>query len=177
MPYPRYDLDPLVHIPSRIFPRLWLSSRSTAVDATQLAALNVTHIVSVIERQPKIPRMHNNPTTVHYALQDSEDADILRHLGSATAFIRAALSDPSNVVLVHCERGISRSPTIVCAYLIATLGYAPQTALEYVVARRQIVSPIRAFLRQLASYAARLCPGRQAQQQVPKALPLPSAPS
>lgn len=52
--------------------------------------------------------------------------------------------------------GISRSPTVVCAYLVAHRGMSPHQALEYVVSRRAIVHPNAGFLRQLNIFANRL---------------------
>ena len=48
--------------------------------------------------------------------------------------------------------GISRSATIVCAYLIATMRMTPHEALAAVREKRGIVSPNMGFLRQLEEY-------------------------
>ena len=48
--------------------------------------------------------------------------------------------------------GISRSATIVCAYLIATMRMTPNEALAAVKEKRGIVSPNMGFLRQLEEY-------------------------
>lgn len=50
--------------------------------------------------------------------------------------------------------GISRSATVICAYLIATTRMTPREALAAVRAKRSIVSPNMGFLRQLEDYAA-----------------------
>lgn len=48
--------------------------------------------------------------------------------------------------------GISRSATVICAYLIATTRITPHEALVAVRAKRGIVSPNTGFLRQLEEY-------------------------
>jgi atypical dual specificity phosphatase len=48
--------------------------------------------------------------------------------------------------------GISRSATVICAYLIATTRMTPREALAAVRAKRSIVSPNMGFLRQLEEY-------------------------
>jgi atypical dual specificity phosphatase len=48
--------------------------------------------------------------------------------------------------------GISRSATIVCAYLIATTRMTPNEALAAVREKRGIVSPNMGFMRQLEEY-------------------------
>ena len=57
---------------------------------------------------------------------------------------------------VHCLMGISRSATVVCAYLVATTGMTPDEALAAVRAKRGIVSPNVGFLLQLEEYATQV---------------------
>lgn len=52
--------------------------------------------------------------------------------------------------------GISRSATVVCAYLIATHALAPAHALEFLISKREIVCPNLGFRRQLDIFAAHL---------------------
>lgn len=87
--------------PSLIVPRLYLSNVFTARSAQKLAALGVTHVVSVIEDPPDLPE--SLPLKkLHIPLADTSDADILQHLDTTTAFIRGALMEnDKNVVLVR----------------------------------------------------------------------------
>ena len=52
--------------------------------------------------------------------------------------------------------GVSRSATVVCAYLIATMKMTPDEALAAVREKRDIVCPNVGFLRQLEEYSIRL---------------------
>ncbi|KLO18102.1 hypothetical protein SCHPADRAFT_867237 [Schizopora paradoxa] len=70
----------------------------------------------------------------------------------------ACLADTQNQrrnhkVLVHCVMGISRSATVVCAYLMATRRFSPAQALAFVRRRRPQVHPNYGFYRQLAVFA------------------------
>ena len=56
-------------------------------------------------------------------------------------------------IQVHCFMGISRSATVVCAYLIATMEMTPDEALAAAKEKREIVSPNIGFLCQLDDYA------------------------
>ena len=49
--------------------------------------------------------------------------------------------------------GISRSATVVCAYLIATNNWGAKKAIDYVRLRRPITDPNDGFRLQLAVYA------------------------
>ncbi|KAI0629367.1 protein-tyrosine phosphatase-like protein [Trametes polyzona] len=147
--------------PSEITSRLFLSGLYTAVDEAQLIAIGVTHIVSVIEHRPKYPKTLTKLKTLHIPVEDSEYADILQHLDVTSAFIKSALEDRRNIVLVHCAMGISRSATVVSAFLMAHKSMTAQQALDYVTSRRPIVHPNPGFRRQLDIYASRLRGGHK----------------
>ncbi|KAN0129837.1 Protein-tyrosine phosphatase-like protein [Lactarius tabidus] len=142
-------------VASQIAPRLYLTCLSTARNANQLASLGITHVVSVLEDAPSFPS--SIPLRkLHISIPDYEDEDILKHLPATTAFIRGALAESrSNRVLVHCVMGISRSTTVVIAYLIATSQMTPLEALAAVRAKRAIVRPNRGFMAQLHEYHSR----------------------
>jgi protein-tyrosine phosphatase len=56
---------------------------------------------------------------------------------------------------VHCFQGISRSATVVCAYLIATKRMLGVESIEFVQAKRGIVCPNNGFRQQLVTYSHR----------------------
>jgi atypical dual specificity phosphatase len=53
---------------------------------------------------------------------------------------------------VHCLQGISRSATLVCAYLVATTPMRATEAISHVQAKRGIVAPNLGFRRQLVEW-------------------------
>lgn len=55
-------------------------------------------------------------------------------------------------VLVHCEAGISRSPTICMAYIMRTQRLRLDAAFDVVRQRRHVVSPNFSFLGQLQQF-------------------------
>ncbi|KAH9943798.1 protein-tyrosine phosphatase-like protein [Amylocystis lapponica] len=142
------SLDPIERIisgrkPSQIIPRLYLSNLFTAQNAEKLAALGVTHVVSVIEEPPNLPESLSLQK-LHISIADTSNADILQALAA----------DEKNVVLVHCMMGISRSATVVCAYLVATTAMSASDAIAYTIFKRSVVCPNLGFRRQLETYAA-----------------------
>jgi len=138
---------------SRITSRLYLSDYWTARDEEKLKTLGITHVISVIEREPALPAIIPLQNRLHLRLIDQPTVNILEHLDTTTAFIVSALEEnESNKVLVHCLQGISRSATVVCAYLVATTHLNHEKAIAHVQSRRGIVSPNSGFREQLAKY-------------------------
>jgi len=58
-------------------------------------------------------------------------------------------SDHQGCVLVHCMAGISRSSTIVIAYLIVRRGWSFEKAYEHVRTARPTIRPNDGFMQQL----------------------------
>jgi len=117
-----------------------------------LASFAITHVLSVMPGFVALP----SELPLHHAQVPIEDlpfAELVAHLPATTAFIANALHHPSCRVLVHCGEGISRSPTVVCAYLIAQHGLTPSQAVQFVKTRRRVADPNPGFVAQLYEYA------------------------
>ncbi|KAG6856260.1 hypothetical protein H0H87_006016 [Tephrocybe sp. NHM501043] len=139
---------------SLIVSRLYLSDAYTVKNESELVRLGITHVVSILEYTPNIPDLIPQEHKLQITLADRPEADILTHLPSTTDFITSALAEhKENKVLVHCFQGISRSATVVAAYLIASSSMSAMEAIEQVQARRGIVCPNPGFQKQLETYA------------------------
>ncbi|KAK0202787.1 protein-tyrosine phosphatase-like protein [Desarmillaria ectypa] len=139
---------------SLITSNIFLSDYSTACDEKELIKLGITHVVSVLEHNPLIPRCIPEKNKLRIQIMDRPDVDILPHLERTTEFLSLALEEPTNKVLVHCFQGVSRSATVVCAYLTST-GMSAKEAVKFVKSKRGIVQPNAGFARQLEIYAKR----------------------
>jgi protein-tyrosine phosphatase len=78
-------------------------------------------------------------------IQDSLDANILPHIDSSIRFLKKCDGN----VLVHCSAGISRSVSIVVAYLMKENNMSYISAIDYVKKRRSIANPNYSFVQQL----------------------------
>ncbi|MEQ2238303.1 Dual specificity protein phosphatase 26 [Ilyodon furcidens] len=76
---------------------------------------------------------------------DSTHFDLDVYFQSAADFIHKALKSPGGKVLVHCIMGMSRSSTLVLAYLMIYHHLPLKHALQKVIQKRAIY-PNRNFL-------------------------------
>jgi protein-tyrosine phosphatase len=81
-------------------------------------------------------------------LADLRTSDISRYFDKTYDFIENA----NTPVLVHCYAGISRSATIVLAYLMRKNQWTLEQAFRYVRERRPIIYPNIGFLNALKMY-------------------------
>lgn len=113
--YPGMDL-----YMDEILPGLWLGCQDAADDHESLRRHNITHIVSVREPEMKFTLLQRElPNFVYHRIWalDAANQELSHEFPSAIQFINDAW-EAKQGVLIHCRAGISRSATIVCAYLI-----------------------------------------------------------
>ncbi|KAK7030423.1 hypothetical protein VNI00_014167 [Paramarasmius palmivorus] len=146
--------------PSEIIPRLYISDLSFAENPSLLAAHRITHILSILPERiavhPDSDRILGyTPIRMQVCVEDFPFAELAAHLPSTTKFIRDALSPKhgrETRVLVHCAEGISRSVSVVAAFLMAQYGWTPGEAVKYVKERRKVANPNFGFVKQLYEY-------------------------
>ncbi|KAL4256594.1 protein-tyrosine-phosphatase [Pleurotus pulmonarius] len=127
--------------------QLYLGNLAAAQSLDLRKKIGITHIVSVCPEYPS-----TGPNHLAIAVHDSEYENLLIHLPNACRFIQAAM-DNGGKVLVHCVMGISRSTTVVCAYLMKTRRMSPSSAIRFVRRWRPCVHPNYGFVRQLHAFA------------------------
>jgi protein-tyrosine phosphatase len=99
---------------------------------------NITHVVSIIDRKLSTAAIvYNNIIHLHISLSDDENEPIGKYFQECVVFIKTAL-ESSGAVYVHCFAGISRSPTIVAAYLITSMRISAKDALEIIRKERPV---------------------------------------
>ncbi|KAF0026972.1 hypothetical protein F2P81_021709 [Scophthalmus maximus] len=85
------------------------------------------------------------------SILDHPDADLLLHIQDCCDFIQQARSE-KGVVLVHCNAGVSRAPSVVIGYLMSCDSRSFDDALSLVKSARLASSPNPGFLDQLRGY-------------------------
>ncbi|XP_066476498.1 dual specificity protein phosphatase 5 [Tiliqua scincoides] len=139
--------------PVEILPFLYLGSAYHASKCEFLANLNITALLNV-------SRKSSEPFTDQYCykwipVEDSHTADISSHFQEAIEFIDCTRR-AGGKILVHCEAGISRSPTICMAYLMKMRKFRLEEAFDYIKQRRSLISPNFGFMGQLLQYESEI---------------------
>ncbi|RZF40444.1 hypothetical protein LSTR_LSTR013906 [Laodelphax striatellus] len=141
---PSDSLAPGTAPPSQVLPFLFLGSAHDAQDADCLRRLGVGRVLNVSCQAPLRPTL----TTKHLPADDSGHQNLKQYFEEAFQFIDEARKSGTSV-LVHCQAGISRSPTMVIAYVMRHRQLGMMDAYKLVKSARPIISPNFNFIGQL----------------------------
>eukprot|EP00494_Astrolonche_serrata_P025720 UN25981 len=103
-----------------IMNHLYLGSRTNALDRKAMVDhLKITNIINV---SGSPATLFNNPTMgqnyLRFEVADEEDQDMIEVFEKSWGFIKNCLEKKKQNVLVHCDRGVSRSGAIVVGYIM-----------------------------------------------------------
>jgi len=115
-----------------------------------LKAIGVTHIL-VVGKELKIHHP-NDFTYEKIKIEDDEAENISKYFEKTFNFIENA----KGLVFVHCMAGVSRSATIVIAYLMRKEGKTYDEARKFVKGKRVYISPNDGFVTQLKEFEEKL---------------------
>lgn len=147
-----------------VIPNLFIGDYAASQDSATLEAEGIKALVAASEllstpcqacgklTSSPVRQPYDSTLTIYrIPVDDTSSTNIICHFQAANDFIRAARARGDGV-LVHCQAGVSRSTTIVCAYLMKEVGLNVEQAVEMVRAVRPEVEPTQAFLHQLEMY-------------------------
>ncbi len=125
-----------------------------------LDALNIKVVISALteeEYEDYMIAREDFPDIVwhRFVIDDDEEEKISLHFFAVYEIISRALSENKNVI-VHCAAGMSRSPSLVIAYLMIENRWCYEEAYNYVKNKRPIVEPNIGFVKQLKALEYKL---------------------
>ncbi len=133
---------------AEVRPWLLISSQDVPTEVPLLQSLGVTHIISLL---PGYTLPVDSSPLKHLSLDFYDDGSFTLDediLAPAFAFIEDGRKTGGRV-LVHCNAGISRAPSLVLAYLIKREKLCFESAWEAVTRVRPGAKPNSGFLNQL----------------------------
>ncbi len=160
--YPNCVIDKQIYIGSAIQAKNWKIIRE----------LNITHVINASVEHECV--FKEELKYLHVEVEDSHDEKINKTFKRALEFMKQAFeeyrealmkdsSDFSVVVVpappvffIHCNLGISRSSSILIAYLICKYRLCLYAAFKYVKDKRLQIAPNYSFLRQLKEFEEHL---------------------
>lgn len=149
---------------TQILDFLYLGTVKDAQDADFLARHHVRYIINV--SQEEYWSVDKKVQIVTFRIDDTASADIASLFQPTRDFINTVraryyryVEDDRPVkptVLVHCQKGRSRSATIVMAYLMYCNGWSVAETMQYVQRRRPTVEPNIGFMEELRKLQERM---------------------
>ncbi|KAF8606906.1 phosphatases II, partial [Ceratobasidium sp. AG-I] len=137
-----------------IIPGLLLGPFQTSKSLPRLQELGVTHIACIRDAKEAFsvrPRFEGQFEYLVLDVEDNEEQNLIRLFPKAKAFIDNAISNGGRV-LVHCNGGISLSPSFVIMYVMERFQLVWDEALQMVQNRRYCISPNNGFITQIKEY-------------------------
>ncbi|XP_043913782.1 dual specificity protein phosphatase 10 [Protopterus annectens] len=136
---------------TKILPFLFLGNEHDAQDVEKMRVMNIGYIINVTTH---LPLYHYDEGTFKYKrlpATDSNKQNLRQYFEEAFEFIEEA-HQVGKGLLIHCQAGVSRSATIVIAYLMKHTRMTMTDAYKFVKGKRPIISPNLNFMGQLLEF-------------------------
>jgi protein-tyrosine phosphatase len=135
--------------------KLFLSGDDVASNFNILNEKKITHILNLTTNFKNAFDTKFVYKTIK--VDDKLHENIYKHFNESFEFIDTALKDETKRVLVHCNMGVSRSPSFIIAYLLQKRLYTCYLdAYEHVSKCRFYIYPNLNFVKQLIDLEKKL---------------------
>lgn len=136
-----------------ILPNIFIGDIASACNQGELERLGVTHIVTaILGVDPKFPEKFEY---INIPIRDIPTENINVYFNKSNKFISSALKGGGKV-FVHCVCGVSRSATLLAAFMMEEYGMTCDEAIDRLKIKRQIVNPNKGFVDQLEKFSQEL---------------------
>lgn len=156
-------------MPARVDGHIYVGSRAHAKNRGLLREFKISHVLNMtpprsIDTEAGVPNFFEKERTITYcrcSIFDSTTENIMQHMHTGTEFVENAKYHGN--VLVHCNKGVSRSVSVVLGYLMKFKGMRLCDALAKVRKVREQAQPNEAFMKQLEEYDMQLVQQRESE--------------
>jgi protein-tyrosine phosphatase len=150
---------------NNITDNIFVGNMASASNKEEMKKKGITHILSVFNGAFALYPENFTYKIIH--INDDPWVDIGKCIDESNAFIDEALINPSNKIMIHCKQGVSRSVTLLLAYLLYKLNVTKPIPLHdvdkvisdvlvYVQERRSVACPNKGFIECLKRYVYEL---------------------
>ena len=135
---------------NQITDTIYLGNVQAAFDKKKLKKLGIKKILTVMSA---FGNHYSEHEFIHKSIEvdDAYDTNLICHFKECLLFMEGR-----DKVFVHCAAGMSRSPTIVIAYLMWKRQLLLREAMEFVKSKRPEISPNLNFMNQLKIFEEKL---------------------
>lgn len=154
--------------PDCILPgKLYLGSQFSACHLGTLEKLGISAVLVCGNSLPRFFMEHPNSTIEYHKLpiHDSVDQPLLPYIYSAMQFLETNILHRQRSVLVHCAAGVSRSASMVIAFLMKQNRWDFDTARQFVWEKRPTINPNPRFEKELRCHWYPICVPPQEQEE------------
>ena len=140
---------------SEVLPKVFIGNAAASKDSNFFTQYKISHVINITEQEPNYfdvkndDLRHGKVTYLHLPVSDKCSSLLSSYFAQTNAFIENCLSSQTNALLIHCKCGVSRSPTVLLAYLVHVRRMTLSAALNLVRKRRRRIRPNVGFFLQL----------------------------
>lgn len=142
IPYYKYSI-------TQITPNIYIGDIHSASSSKLLNELGIKNVICAIKGMD--PMFPNELNYMNLDLIDTELQQISDVFDDTNKFIEKCISNDEKI-LVHCVCGVSRSVSIVIAYLMKSQNDTYEQSLNFIKIKRNIAQPNKFFETQLRRY-------------------------
>ena len=131
---------------NKITDKIYLGDIEGATNFHYFKNEQIHNVISIVNEPPQYPK-EMKINHISFKLEDKKTNNILKYFKECIYFI-----ENSDKIYIHCLFGISRSPTIVIAYLMWKTHSNFEDIYKYIKTRRSIIEPNKGFIQQLKEF-------------------------
>ncbi len=143
---------------SQVYENLWIAPANVAREKDFLVDNNISIILNCAEEESMKYPTDVLTVSIRIPLIDDEEPDALLMIKEGAMYIQMFTNVGKNIV-VHCKAGISRSATVILAWMIIYKNMKFDEAYRYLAEKRPIIRPndfYMGLLKDLETHTSRL---------------------
>lgn len=150
---------------NQITDQIYIGNLSSTMNLDKMKENKFTHVLSILNGGYEVYPEHFIYKVIH--INDDPWIDIEKYFNECIEYISKCIESNENKLIVHCHKGISRSVTIVIAYLLWEKNNTEKilqdnvktevhNMIQFVKDKRKIANPNIGFINALENYIFRI---------------------